>query len=105
MLNSTAEDFRKENIVEIIVHNETNNRPKISVIIPIYNAAEYLIQSLNSLTAQTLKDIEIICVDDGSTDNSSDILKQYAQNDTRFKIIKQKNQGSAAARNTDDQAV
>ena len=100
MLNSTAEDFRKENIVEIIVHNVTNNRPKISVIIPIYNAAEYLIQSLNSLTAQTLKDIEIICVDDGSTDNSSDILKQYAQNDTRFKIIKQKNQGSAAARNT-----
>ena len=59
MLNSTAEDFRKENIVEIIVHNETNNRPKISVIIPIYNAAEYLIQSLNSLTAKRLKTLKL----------------------------------------------
>ena len=73
--------------------------PKVSVIIPVYNVEKYLRQCLDSVVNQTLKDIEIICVDDGSTDNSLKILKEYAFKDDRFIIIEQKNQGAGAARN------
>lgn len=73
--------------------------PKISVIIPIYNTAKYLNQCLDSVANQTLNDIEIICVDDGSTDKSLEIVSDYAKSDKRIKIIKQKNQGTAVARN------
>lgn len=52
--------------------------PKVSVIIPVYNVAKYLPECLDSVCAQTLKDIEIICVNDGSTDNSPQILEEYA---------------------------
>ena len=72
---------------------------KISVIIPIYNDGKYLRQCLNSISNQSLKDIEIICINDGSTDDTSDILREYADNDKRIIIINQKNQGSAIARN------
>ena len=73
--------------------------PKVSVIIPVYNVEKYLRQCLDSVVNQTLKDIEIICVDDGSTDNSLAILEEYAANDDRFIILEQKNQGAGAARN------
>ena len=73
--------------------------PKVSVIIPVYNVEKYLRQCLDSVVNQTLKDIEIICVDDGSTDNSLKILKEYASKDDRFIIIEQKNKGAGAARN------
>ena len=59
--------------------------PKISVIIPVYNVEKYLGQCLDSVVNQTFKDIEIICIDDGSTDSSLDILKKYAQIDSRCK--------------------
>lgn len=72
---------------------------KISVIIPVYNTEEYLRQCLDSLVNQTFTDIEIICVDDGSTDNSSNVLKEYEKADSRFKIISQENRGIASARN------
>lgn len=71
----------------------------LSIIIPIFNAEKYLIECLNSVTNQTLKNIEIICIDDGSTDNSSKILQEYSKFDERFVIIKQKNQGSGNSRN------
>lgn len=71
----------------------------ISVIIPVYNAKEYLHKCLRSVVEQTLKDFEIILIDDGSTDGSLMIEKQYAQNDLRIKIIEQQNQGPAQARN------
>lgn len=71
----------------------------ISVIIPVYNAEKYLKQCLNSVIEQTIKNIEIICVDDGSTDNSGTILAEYAQRDKRIRIIHQKNQYAGAARN------
>ena len=74
--------------------------PKISIIIPVYNVAQYLPKCLDSILAQTLSDIEIICINDGSTDNSSDILKNYATKDRRIKIINQSNQGISAARNS-----
>ena len=73
--------------------------PKVSVIIPVYNVEKYLSQCLDSVVNQTLKDIEIICVDDGSTDNSLEILKTYAQKDSRIKILTQQNQYAGVARN------
>ena len=73
--------------------------PEVSVIMPVYNVAPCLRQCLDSLKAQTLKDIEIICVDDGSTDGSSAILDEYAAADSRFRVIRQPNAGAGAARN------
>ena len=72
---------------------------KVSVIIPVYNAAEFLGQGLDSLLNQTLHDIEIICVNDGSSDKSLEILKEYEKKDSRIKVIDQENQGAGAARN------
>ena len=66
---------------------------KISVVMPIYNAGKYLSEALESVINQTLKDIEIICVNDGSKDNSLEILKMYAEKDSRIKIIDKENQG------------
>ena len=78
---------------------ENAKMPKISVIIPIYNVEKYLSQCLDSVINQTFKDIEIICINDGSTDNSLQILQQYAHKDKRIKIIDQQNQGLSIARN------
>ena len=72
---------------------------KISVIIPVYNSYKYLNRCLNSVLNQDLKEIEIICVDDGSTDASLELLNQYAANDDRIKLYHQENQGPADARN------
>lgn len=71
----------------------------ISVIIPVYNVEDYLAQCLDSICNQSFKDVEIICVNDGSTDASLDILNQYALKDNRISIIDQHNQGLAASRN------
>lgn len=72
---------------------------KISVIIPVYNSENLLPQCLDSVIKQTLGDIEIICVDDGSTDNSLNILKEYEKKDNRIKVFTQKNSGAGTARN------
>lgn len=72
---------------------------KVSVVIPVYNGEAYLHQCLDSVCAQTLEEIEIICVDDGSTDASWQILKEYEEKDSRFRLIQQENQHVAAARN------
>ena len=71
----------------------------ISIIIPVYNIEKYLKECLDSLNNQTFKDFEVICVNDGSKDNSLKILNEYAQKDSRFKIISQENEGSGSARN------
>lgn len=71
----------------------------ISIIIPVYNTENYLETCLNSLVNQTLKDIEIITINDGSTDNSLEILKKYAEKDERIKVIDKKNEGQSIARN------
>ena len=74
--------------------------PKISVILPCYNVAPYIGACLDSLLNQTLVDIEIICVDDKSTDDTLDIIQKHVKRDTRIKLIaQQKNQGVSAARN------
>ncbi len=72
---------------------------KVSVIIPVYNEEKYLEQCLDSICGQTLKEIEIICVDDGSSDRSPQILARYAEKDRRMKILTQKNQYAGVARN------
>lgn len=72
---------------------------KVSVIIPVFNVEEYLKQCLDSVVHQTLKDIEIICVNDSSTDKSLDILEEYAKIDRRIRVITQPNAGAGAARN------
>lgn len=75
--------------------------PKLSIIIPVYNVDKYLAECLDSVITQTLKEIEIICVDDCSPDNSLIILNHYAKIDSRIKIVQhEKNQGLGAARNT-----
>lgn len=73
--------------------------PKVSVIIPVYNVEKYLSACLDSLLNQTFRDFEVICVDDGSKDESPSILSCYAQKDSRIKVISQKNQGASVARN------
>ena len=72
---------------------------KVSVIIPVYNVENYLEQCLDSVINQTLKDIEIILVDDGSTDSSLSICNEYAQKDSRITVLTQQNKGAGAARN------
>lgn len=73
--------------------------PKVSIIVPIYNVDKYLKQCLDSCINQTLQDIEIICVNDGSTDNCLEIINEYALKDSRIKVINQDNQGLSMARN------
>ncbi len=72
---------------------------KISIIIPVYNCETYLEQCIDSVCCQTLSELEIICVDDGSTDYSSDIIRRLQTNDKRIVLYRQKNQGSGVARN------
>lgn len=74
--------------------------PEISIILPVYNAEKYLKKCLDSISAQTFGNFKCICVNDCSSDNSLEILKEYADTDKRFKIITQKNTGASAARNT-----
>ena len=74
--------------------------PEVSIIVPVYNSSKYLDELFQNLLNQTLQDIEIICVDDGSQDNSAEIIKKYTGSDDRIKYIFQNNQGAGAARNT-----
>lgn len=73
--------------------------PRLSVIIPVYNVEQYLAQCLNSILAQKVDDMEIICVNDGSTDHSADILAEYAKKSPRLKIVTKSNGGLSSARN------
>ena len=76
------------------------NDVKVSIIVPVYNVEKYLRQCVDSIVNQSLKEIEIICINDGSTDNSLQILEGYAQRDKRIKIINKRNEGLSTARNT-----
>lgn len=73
-------------------------QPKVSVIVAVYNVAPFLSKCIASLKAQTLKDFEVILVDDGSTDNSGKICDAYARGDNRFKVFHKANGGVASAR-------
>lgn len=73
--------------------------PNVSVIVPVYNVEKYLSRCLDSLINQTLEDIEIICVNDGSKDSSPKILEEYAKKDKRIIVLNQENAGLSVARN------
>jgi len=88
-------DKFKRNIIEYELYNE----PLVSIIIPVYNVELYLSQCLDSIINQTYENLQIICVYDGSTDNSLQILRQYANKDTRIEIINKKNGCLGSARN------
>ena len=80
--------------------------PRISIVIPVYNTEQYLKECLDSLIRQTMRDIELICVNDGSTDGSRAILAEYAEKDERIRLIDQPNSGYGRAMNTGiDQAA
>lgn len=87
------------NMTEQLVGKKSEPDILISVIIPVYNAEKYLKICLDSIINQIYKNLEIICVDDGSTDHSLDILKFYEKKDKRIKVYSQKNSGPSAARN------
>ena len=72
----------------------------VSVIVPVYNVSPYLREALDSVINQTYKELEIIIVDDGSTDGSASIYEEYAASDPRIKLIHQANKGLSGARNT-----
>ena len=73
---------------------------KVSIIIPVYNVEKYLEECMNSVLRQTLRDIEVICVNDGSTDRSGDILGDYMEKDDRVVLVVQENGGYGKAMNT-----
>lgn len=85
--------------VKIIVQNNISYTPRVSVIIPVYNASHYLSQCLDSVLHQKLQEIEVICVNDGSTDNSLAILRDYAARDKRITVLDQENLHAGVARN------
>ena len=92
--------YRSTNrIIETIKSEKPIENPKISVIIPVYNVEKFLRKCLDSVVNQTMRDIEIICVNDGSTDGSLDILKKYATKDDRIIVINQTNSFVESARN------
>ena len=87
------------NTAEEIVPVRMKEEIKVSVILPVYNSEEYLDEAIQSVVGQTLEEIEILCMDDGSTDGSFSILKDWAETDRRIGIYQQKNAGPSVARN------
>lgn len=79
--------------------SKATNRPRVSIIVPVYNAERYLGDCLNSLRSQTLEDIEVICIDDGSRDGSAAILDAVAREDPRIRVFHRENGGVSSARN------
>ena len=79
--------------------------PKVSIIIPVYNVESYIRTCIDSVLAQSLKDLEIICVDDGSTDSSPAILDDYASKDSRVKVIHKPNRGYGHSMNVGYEAA
>lgn len=84
----------EDNMVQTIIKNSISAKkflePSVSILIPVYNAEKYLEQCLDSCINQTYKNIEIVCVNDGSTDSSTEILNKYARKDSRVKVYSQK---------------
>ena len=85
--------------IDVIKLNNINFKPKVSVIIPCYNVERYVDKSLQSILEQTMRDIEVICVDDGSTDETQQALVQRAKLDERISVLHQPNSGQGKARN------
>lgn len=89
----------RDNAYESENSGEGEKMPKISVIIPCYNVSDYIEECLDSFVNQTYTDFEVICVDDGSTDNTADIIAGYGETDCRIRLVRQSNQYAGVARN------
>lgn len=76
-----------------------NNITTVTIVLPAYNASEYLTETVNSVLSQTYQDFELLVIDDGSTDNTKDIVNDFCERDSRIRLISQKNQGVSVARN------
>ena len=76
-----------------------SEHPKVSVVLPVYNKAEFLEETLEQILGQSFSDWELIAVDDGSSDGSGEILNRFAMKECRMQVIHQKNAGVSAARN------
>ena len=103
-MNNKIDNQPNTDLDKSLTENEANTENlnidiKVTVIVPIYNACKHLRPALESIIAQTLKEIEIICVDDGSTDTSLDMLKIYQKRDNRIRIVTETNAGPGHARN------
>ena len=98
-IKEIVHDVFKHNNLILNACDSFFNDVKVSLIIPVYNAEDFLDESINSLLNQSLKDIELVCVNDGSKDNSLSMLKKFQEKDPRVKIIDQENGGCGAARN------
>jgi glycosyltransferase involved in cell wall biosynthesis len=90
----------KKQFIEKEDRSDMQNKPLISILVPVYNTSLYLRECLDSLISQTISDIEIVCVNDGSTDNSLEILKEYQEKDKRIRIVDKVNGGLPTARNS-----
>lgn len=101
-MNQAANALRrvKRKAKKTVLRAYESVQPSVSVVVPVYNTAKYLPQCLDSILAQTLQDIEIVCVNDGSTDKSPEILAAYAKRDKRMRIVAQPNGGYGKAMNT-----
>jgi putative flippase GtrA len=91
--------FGSQDVVQTHIYNNNLKSIKVSIIVPIYNTEKYLTDCIDSIIKQTHDNLEIILIDDGSTDNSGKIADKYAKKDKRIKVIHQKNQGQSTARN------
>ena len=96
---NNLKNYGEKITTEIYLSNYVKNHPKISIIIPIFNSEEFINECLNSLIKQTFKNFEVICINDGSNDNSLKILKEYEKIDERIHIFSQNNSGAGIARN------
>src|SRR5207302_5302976 len=81
-------------------HDSASDRPRVSVIVPSYNYAHFLPQTLRNVQSQSCADWECIVVDDGSTDNTAECVQNFAKTDARIRYVRQPNRGLSAARNT-----
>lgn len=99
MNNLQKENLEKVSVEKLKKRGLTEDSPLVSVIIPAYNVDQYIKQCIDSILTQTYRKIEVICIDDGSTDNTIPILEFLVQKDDRVKLIKQNHQGVSAARN------
>ncbi len=97
---SLVDQFKERFKVENEKEKSEDENPLVSVIIPVHNREEYIGEAVESVLNQSYKNIELIIVDDGSTDNTGNIVKEYMEKDDRVRYIYQENQGSGAARNT-----
>lgn len=96
--NSKFNDDKCSCNIENYANKEITN-PKFSIILPVFNVEKYITECFNSILNQTLQDFEVICINDSSTDNSLQILNDFANKDKRFIVITQENQGQGVARN------